>query len=350
MSSVVEAKPQSEIRQYGPRRDPLGLQLRGALDRFSHGPNATVAEDTPDEGHSRLYRGGSVGKRSFVVAALGESQESLALLTLSIESADPRLNQAERPIVGDHLFGQRLQPTLRGRYSATQHVSEPMARDKLSHKLVVRGRDGLPDRLLDVARLLQPRASPPAQGRHEIGPVAPKLVEQELGEEDVVAEPLSLLIERNHEQVRAGELAQDPGRTLPARHSVAKRARHRPQYRGLEQKPPHILRELRQNLIPQQAHDVAVGAPERFDKGVLVLRPLQGKGGEVDPRGPSFGVLEQYADVIGLYVQTHLLVEQAFGFLLREGELFGADLGQLPTSPEPPQRQRRVGAAGDDEV
>src|SRR5215213_10289713 len=110
MSSVVEAKPQSEIRQYGARRDPLGLQLRSALDRFSHGPNATVAEDTPDEGHSRLYRGGSVGKRSFLGAALGERQASLALLGLAIESADPRLHQAERRIVGYHLFGQRLEP------------------------------------------------------------------------------------------------------------------------------------------------------------------------------------------------------------------------------------------------
>src|SRR5215212_11763833 len=105
MSSVVEAKPQSEIRQYGPRRDPLGLQLRGALDRFSHGPNATVTEDTPHQGHSRLYRGGSVRKWSFVGAALGERQEPLALLALAIESADPRLHQAERRTVGDHLFG-----------------------------------------------------------------------------------------------------------------------------------------------------------------------------------------------------------------------------------------------------
>src|SRR5215211_921466 len=210
MSSVVEAKPQSEIRQYGPRRDPLGLQLRGALDRFSHGPNATVAEDTSDEGHSRLYRGGSVGKRSFVGAALGERQESLALLAIAIESADPRLHQGERRITGDHLFGKRLQPPLHRPRLACEHVAGPVAPDQRARKLVIRARDGLLDRPLNVALILQPRASPPAQGGYEIGLVALELVEQQLGEEMMVAVPLSLLIKRNHEQVGADELAQDP--------------------------------------------------------------------------------------------------------------------------------------------
>ena len=45
----------------------------------------------------------------------------------------------------------------------------------------------------------------------------------------MVTVPLALLVQRNHEQVGADELAQEPGGTFPARHRVAKRTRHRPQ-------------------------------------------------------------------------------------------------------------------------
>ena len=113
---------------------------------------------------------------------------------------------------------------------------------------------------------------------------------------------------------------------------------------------PHLLGEAGQNLLSQEADDVAVGAPERLDEGVLVLLVLQGEGGEVDPRGPPFGTLQQHREVIRADVQPHLLVQQAGGFLLGEGELLGADLVHLSPGPEPPQWQRRVGAAGDDEV
>ena len=47
---------------------------------------------------------------------------------------------------------------------------------------------------------------------------------------------------------------------------------------------------------------------------------------------------------------VHPLVQQAIGLLLREGEIFGAKLVQLSGGPEPPQGQRWVRAARDDEV
>src|SRR5215213_5787478 len=225
-----------------------------------------------------------------------------------------------------------------------------MARDQQPDTLVVSGRDGLPDRPIEVARTLQPPARPFAQGGHQVGLAAPELVEQQLGEEMVVAVPLSLLVQRNHEQVGAGELAQESARTLPTRDRIAQRASHRPQYRGLEQKLPNLLGESSQNFLSQETDDVAVAAAKRLDEGTLVLLVLQGEGGEVDPRGPPFGTLEQHREVIGADAKPHLLVQQAIGFLLGEGELFGADLVHLSPRPPPPKRQRRVGATRDDEV
>src|ERR671919_1107258 len=98
-----------------------------------------------------------------------------------------------------------------------------MARDQQSDTLVVRGRDGLSDRSLKVALTFQPRTCTFAQRRRQVGLVALELVEQQLGEEMVVTVPFILLVQGNHEQVGAGELAQELGGTLPAHDRVAKR-------------------------------------------------------------------------------------------------------------------------------
>src|SRR5215217_5701266 len=103
-----------------------------------------------------------------------------------------------------------------------------MSRDQQSDTLIVRSYDGLPN------RPLEPLVRPFAQRRHEIGPAAHELEEQQLGEEMVVAVPLALLVQGYYEQVGASELAQEPGGTLPARHRVAKGTSHRPQDRGPE--------------------------------------------------------------------------------------------------------------------
>src|SRR5215208_5559030 len=174
----------------------------------------------------------------------------------------------------DHLFGQRLEPPFHGRRLAGGHVFVPMARDQQSDTLIVSGYDGLPNRPLEESRALQPLVRPCAQRRHEIGPAALELEEQQLGEEMVVTVPLALLVQGYYEQVGASELAQEPGGTLPTRHRVAKGTLHRPQYRGLEQKQPHFFGEASQNLLSQQADDVAIGAPERLYQGVLVLLVL----------------------------------------------------------------------------
>src|SRR5215208_1746295 len=225
-----------------------------------------------------------------------------------------------------------------------------MARDQQSLALVVSGCDRLPNRPLEESCTLQPHASPSSQGRHQIGLSALELVEQQLTEQMVVAIPLPLLVQGNHEQVGAGELAQEHSRILPACHRVAERTRHRPQDRGLEQKLPHFLSEASQNLLSQQTDDVAVGAPEGLDEGVLVILALQGEGGQVDTCRPPFGTLQQYAEVIRANVQSHLLVQQALGFLLCEGQLLGAYLVHLCPGPHPPQWQRRIGTAGNYEV
>src|SRR5215208_131157 len=88
---------------------PMGafpwLQLCGAPGRLDRTPDAGVAEASPEYGRTRFNRGGSIRKQALVRDALGERQKSLTLLALATESADPRLHQGERCIMGHHLFG-----------------------------------------------------------------------------------------------------------------------------------------------------------------------------------------------------------------------------------------------------
>src|SRR5215207_4959387 len=225
-----------------------------------------------------------------------------------------------------------------------------MARDHHARAFIVRGREGLADRPVEESRTLCPHARPALQNGHQLGPAALELVEQELREEVVTAIPFPRLVQGDHEQVGASELAQYITRTLPTHHCVAEGACHPPQYRGFEQELPHVLGKPRQDLLSQEVDDVAVAAPERFNEGVFVLPVPQGEGGEVDPRRPPFGTLEQYGEIIGGDVQPHLFVQQVGGFLLGEGKLLGPDLVHLSPCPPPPQRQRRVRAAREDEV
>jgi len=131
--------------------------------------------------------------------ALRERQVLLALLAQAAERAEPRPNQAQRGVSGDRPIWQRPEPPFHGRVVARDRVPVPVARDQKPRALVVLGPCGLPDRAIYVARALQPRARAPAQGRYQVGLGAPELVEQELGEEVVVAVPFSLFVQRNHE-------------------------------------------------------------------------------------------------------------------------------------------------------
>ena len=63
-----------------------------------------------------------------------------------------------------------------------------------------------------------------------------------------------------------------------------------------------------------------------------------------------FGAPLQRGDVPRRQLQAHHLVEVRRGLVGREAQVGGADLDELATRPQPRQRQRRVGAAGDHQV
>src|SRR3712207_7620809 len=80
----------------------------------------------------------------------------------------------------------------------------------------------------------------------------------------------------------------------------------------------------------------------RSNKAVSVLPVPQGEGGEVEPRRPPFGALEQNGEIVRADVQPHPLIQQGSRFLLGEGELLAADLRSEEHTSELQSRQYLV--------
>jgi hypothetical protein len=72
----------------------------------------------------------------------------------------------------------------------------------------------------------------------------------------------------------------------------------------------------------------------------------QRQPGQDQPGRPALGPLGQPLHVPGAELQAHRAVQQLGCLLVGELQVGGAELGQLPPSPQPGQRQRRVAAAG----
>ena len=105
-----------------------------------------------------------------------------------------------------------------------------------------------------------------------------------------------------------------------------------------------------QHLLDQVVDDVPVVAGEAGDEAGDVVSPLHRERRQLERGDPPFGAPLQRCDVLRRQRQSHHLVEVRRGLVGREAQVGGADLDQLAAPPQPGQRQRRVGAAGDHQV
>ena len=86
-------------------------------------------------------------------------------------------------------------------------------------------------------------------------------------------------------------------------------------------------------------------AEGRHEPGGIRL-PAQRQGGQPQAGHPAFGAGRQRRHRRGGQVSTSRFAEQRRRLSRGEPQVGGAQLGQLPASPQPGQRQRRVGPAG----
>ena len=137
---------------------------------------------------------------------------------------DPRRRQGR--VAGDELGGQGVEPGAHRLQLAQVEHSEPVRRDQPAAQRIIPGGNRMTDRLGGVVVLRVPLRSPPVQYRGPLGRCAGQLVLQQAAEQVVVPEPAVLVVQRDHEQVGAVNLADQLRAVGPSGERVAQRRTH----------------------------------------------------------------------------------------------------------------------------
>ena len=173
---------------------------------------------------------------------------------------------------------------------------------------------------------------------------------QQLGEQVVIAVPLAMIVERRQEQVGVLEADQQVGGVAAAGGGVAERAGHPLEDRRLDQEVAHRgLQGIERNLGEVVA-DVARGSAEAGDGAFAIGLVPQREVRQIEPGGPSLGVLVKRGGGLGRQPQPERVVQEARALVRREREVGLAQLEQFAAGPQRAERERRVDAAGDDDL
>ena len=199
----------------------------------------------------------------------------------------------------------------------------------------VTGRQRLADRCVALAVLVVPfrRSSP--QPRLGAGVDTAELREEQLGEQVVQPEGVTI-VERQHEEVaRGGERVEHLGAVVALHHPVAQRRRQAVQDRRLEQERPPVGGQAVQHLLVQVLRHPLVRRehPTQHEGWVGVLGERE--HAQVQPRRPPVGATDQLLhDVARQLVELAGDLERLGG---RVGEIGLVELDE--TSGQAPARQ-----------
>ena len=172
-----------------------------------------------------------------------------------------------------------------------------LALDQLGRRLRIAPGEVVSDRITGKAAGLQP-------GRRSavtLLDAVDGLQSQPLGEQRVVAVPLTSMVEREQEEVEPVQLDElllgAAFRPVTASHSE----RVQPvEDRGLEQEGAHVVRDAREHLVAQVVGDVPIVAGEVVDERTTIGVVLQRNGRQLHPDRPPFGAIDQRAHIVGL--------------------------------------------------
>jgi hypothetical protein len=190
------------------------------------------------------------------------------------------------------------------------------------------------------------------QLRDPLGSFLFKTDAQQVGEQVVVAPPAAHLVERDQEQVGPLDRLQHRLAVAATGDGVAQFPRQSIEHRRLQQEGPHLGRLTFQHLVGQVVQDVAVAPRERRHEALDVGPPSKRQRRELEPGRPPFGPFgeRRHGGVGQGHVGTDRLAEQCGGLIEGEAQVVGAELGEPPSAPKPGHRQRRVGAAGENQM
>ena len=278
--------------------------------------------------------------------ALNRVQERLDDLEVAAGGGHEGLRQQQPGTGPDHLSGEGRQPPVDGRGFAAGAVDQvEVLLDDPGRPEHRPGRDRMPDRIIGQLVPGVPGRGAAVQLRLPAGLLLAQAGAEQVGEQVVIAPPAAHLIQRDREQASPFGLLKQRLAALAAGDGVAQRAAEPLQHRGLEQEGTQLLVLPLEHLLSQVVQDVTVAAGERGHEGGGIVVPAQGQRGQRQPRRPALGPGPQRRHRRIRQRRRHVL-EQLPGLRGPEPQLGRAHFGQLAAGPQPGQRQRRVGAAG----
>ena len=186
---------------------------------------------------------------------------------------------------------------------------------------------------------MNPRLVPTAQLGQE---VVPKKV--------VVSVPLLAVVERDEEQVRAGEVIQPRGGVFPLHHAVAQRTAEPLEGGGIEQEAEVITREAAEDLGPDVIAEELIGQRARADRrrSVPCFRADRERR-QVQAGGPALGAPVDRRDFLGGQIDAGGKEDRA-RIVIAELEIARVDQGPAPAGKDPGDRQAAWRPAGEHEL
>ena len=152
-----------------------------------------------------------------------------------------------------------------------------------------------------------------------------------------------MIVEGDHERVRAFQLLEHLARVVDLQDGVAQRRRHLPQDRCREQEAPTLLRLAVEHHLDEVVGDLALVSGDGLGDVLRGHGLVQGVQGECDPGRPSLRPLAQKPESLLGQVCAGALGEREC-LIGIEGKLIGADLEEVPRQALAREPQVCVGA------
>ena len=286
---------------------------------------------------------------------LGRIGRALDHLHLAAGGGHLRLREQQPGTGLDQVSGKRRDPPPnRRRFAAQIEDLVEVLLDQPGGPAHLPGGHRVPDRIISQPVLLVPgrRVSVQLRRPNRLFLLQPRA--EQVSEKVMVAPPAAHLIQRQQEQARPLHPLKQRLAACPASDLIAQLPRQPLQHRGFHQENAHLLALLLQHLLGQVVQHVAVATGERRHERGDIRPAAQRQGGQLQPGCPPLGPRRQrcHRRIRQTHTGTsrHLLLQERRRFVRGKPQLVGAQLGQLPAGPQPGQRQRRVGPAGQHQV
>lgn len=156
---------------------------------------------------------------------------------------------------------------------------------------------------------------------------------QEIGEQMVIAEPVPLGIERDQEQVRRLDRAQQGGTVAPSQDGIGERRREAIEDGAFHQEGEDLRRLAIQHVPGQEFGDFALAARKMADeigaRGALFER----ERGQLQAGDPALGAMLQGDQISHRQIHGLGLVEQTLRLVQREAQLHVVEIDELALHP-----------------